>query len=44
MNDFEKLTLYYEKKWIDNIKLRQYVVFNIITEKQYKEITGEDYI
>ena len=44
MNDFERLTLYYEKKWIDNIKLRQYVVFNIITEKQYKEITGEDYI
>lgn len=44
MNDFERLTLYYEKKWIDNIKLRQYVVFNIITERQYKEITGEDYI
>lgn len=43
MNDFERLTLYYEKKWIDNIKLRQYVVFNIITERQYKEICGEDY-
>ncbi len=44
MSDFERFKFYYDKKWIDNAKLRQYVVFNKITEKQYKEITGEDYI
>lgn len=44
MSDFDKLEFYYKKKWIDEIKLKEFVKLNKITSEQYKQITGIDYV
>lgn len=40
----EKINRYYEKKIYTNEDVKIFVQGNKITEEQYKEITGENYI
>lgn len=43
MNDFEKLTYYYQKGWANLEQLKLYVAFKVITPEQYTLITGFEY-
>ena len=44
MSKFELVKTYYDK-WLWNItRVKNAVVKNWITEEQFKEITGEDYV
>lgn len=42
-SDFERLSYYYEKKWVSDVQLKLYVAFGVITPAQYKIITGKEY-
>lgn len=44
MNWFEKVKRYYDKGMYTNDQVKVFVLSGKITELQYKEITGEDYI
>lgn len=44
MNWFEKIKRYYDKGIYINDEVKVFVKGNKITEDQYQEITGEDYI
>ena len=44
MNWFEKVERYYKAGYYKNEQVKIFVASNKITEEQYKEITGEDYI
>lgn len=42
-SDFERLSYFYEKKWVSDVQLKLYVQFNSITASEFKAITGKDY-
>ncbi|MWV44576.1 XkdX family protein [Paenibacillus sp. HJL G12] len=42
-NDFERLKYYFEKKWANDLQLKQYVDFKVITQEEYKLITDREY-
>ena len=44
MNWFEKIKRYYDKGIYINDEVKVFVKGNKITEEQYKEITGDNYI
>lgn len=44
MNWFEKIKRYYDVGHYSKDQVKVFVVSGKITEKQYKEIVGEDYI
>ena len=44
MNWFEKIKRYYDKGIYTNDEVKVFVKWNKITEEQYKEITGADYL
>lgn len=44
MNWFEKIKRYYDKGMYTNDGVKVFVKGNKITEEQYKEITGEEYL
>lgn len=44
MNWFEKIKRYYNKGIYTNEEVKVFVKGNKITEEQYKEITGEEYL
>ena len=44
MDWFEKIKRYYDNGRYTKDEVKKFVEFNKITEEQYKEITGEDYI
>lgn len=44
MLDFKKIKYYYDNKLWTKEMVRNAVKKNKITEEQYKDITGEDYI
>ncbi|MBC5626171.1 XkdX family protein [Clostridium sp. NSJ-49] len=44
MNWFEKIKRYYDKGIYTNGEVKVFVKGNKITEEQYKEITGEEYL
>lgn len=44
MNWFEKIKRYYDKGIYINDEVKVFVKGNKITEEQYKEITGEEYL
>ncbi|WP_195940970.1 XkdX family protein [Romboutsia sp. 1001713B170131_170501_G6] len=41
---FEKVKRYYDKKKYTKEEVKMFVISGKITEEEYKEITGEDYI
>ncbi|GIN38375.1 XkdX family protein [Heyndrickxia oleronia] len=43
MSDFERVKLYYEKKWASVEQVGKYVEFEKITPEEYKLITGLEY-
>lgn len=43
MSDFERIKMYYDKKWATKAQVRQYVVYGKITPEDYTLITGETY-
>lgn len=44
MNWFEKIERYYNNGRYTNKEVKKFVKLNKITEEEYKEITGEDYV
>lgn len=42
-SEFERLSYFYEKKWVSDVQLRLYVQFGTITAAEYKVITNKDY-
>ena len=44
MTDFEKWNDRYKKHWCTKEQLRRLVQLGVLTEEDYKEITGEDYV
>lgn len=42
-SDFERLSYFYEKKWVSDVQLKLYVQFGTITAPEFKAITGKDY-
>ncbi|GAA0106674.1 hypothetical protein UT300013_32980 [Paraclostridium sordellii] len=44
MNWFEKIKRYYDNGRYTKEEVKKFVKLNKITEKEYKEITGEDYV
>ena len=43
MTDFEKWNDRYKKHWCTKEQLQRLVQIGVLTEEEYKEITGEDY-
>lgn len=43
MTDFEKWNDRYKKHWCTKDQLRRLVQLGVLTEEEYKEITGEEY-
>lgn len=43
MTDFERIKLYYDKKWATKDQLVKYVEFGKITKEEYETITGESF-
>lgn len=43
MTDFEKWNDRYKKHWCTKDQLQRLVQLGVLTEEEYKEITGEDY-
>lgn len=43
MSDFEKWNDRYKKHWCTKDQLRRLVQLGVLTEEEYKEITGEEY-
>ena len=43
MTDFEKWNDRYKKHWCTKDQLRRLVQLGVLTEEDYKEITGEEY-
>ena len=43
MTDLEKWSDRYKKHWCTKAQLKRLVGLTVLTEEQYKEITGEDY-
>lgn len=43
MTDFEKWEDRYEKKWCTKGQLKRLVDLGVLTEAEFKKITGEDY-
>ena len=43
MTDFEKWNERYKKHWCTKEQLQRLVQLGVLTEEEYKEITGEDY-
>lgn len=41
---FEKVKRYYDEGFWNNVRVRNAVIKGYITEAEYKEITGEEYI
>ena len=44
MSDFEKWKDRYEKHWCTKDQLRRLVQLEVLTELEYKKITGEEYV
>lgn len=42
MNEYEKWNDRYRKKWCTKSQLKRLITLNVITEEQYKGITGEE--
>ncbi|WP_082790168.1 XkdX family protein [Paenibacillus sp. GM2] len=42
-SEFERLSYFYEKKWVSDVQLKLYVQFGVITAAEFKVITGKDY-
>ena len=43
MTDFEKWNDRYKKHWCTKEQLQRLVQLGVLTEEEYKEITGEEY-
>ncbi|MBD0381276.1 XkdX family protein [Paenibacillus sedimenti] len=43
MTDFERIKMYFDRKWANVAQIRQYVSFGKITPEQFTEITNEVY-
>jgi len=43
MTDFEKWNGRYKKHWCTKAQLKMLVQLSVLTEKDYKDITGETY-
>lgn len=43
MTNFEKWNKRYKKHWCTKDQLQRLVQLGVLTEEEYKEITGEDY-
>ncbi len=43
MTDFEKWNDRYKKHWCTKEQLKRLVQLGVLTEEEYKEITGEEY-
>ena len=44
MTDFEKWNDRYKKHWCTKEQLQRLVQLGVLTEEEYQEITGEDYV
>ena len=44
MTDFEKWDDRYDKHWCTKDQLKRLVQLRVLSEEEYKEITGEDYV
>lgn len=44
MSNFEKWNDRYQKNWCTKEQLKRLVTLTVLTEEEYGEITGEDYI
>mgnify|MGYP001275679452 FL=1 len=44
MTDFEKWEDRYKKHWCTKEQLQRLVQLGVLTEEEYQEITGEDYV
>jgi len=44
MTDFERIKMYYDKKWATKVQVGKYVSFGKITPEQYQLITGDVYV
>lgn len=44
MSNFEKWNDRYQKNWCTKEQLKRLVALVVLTEEEYTEITGEDYI
>ena len=44
MSNFEKWNDRYQKNWCTKEQLKRLVSLAVLTEEEYTEITGEDYI
>ena len=44
MTDFEKWNRRYKKHWCTKNQLQRLVQLGVLTEEEYQEITGEDYV
>lgn len=42
-SELERLSYFYEKKWVSEVQLKLYVQFGSITPAEFKTITGKDY-
>lgn len=43
MSDFDKWNDRYQKKWCTKNQLKRLVQLKVLTQEEYKSITGEDY-
>lgn len=44
MTDFEKWNDRYKKHWCTKEQLQRLVQLGVLTEEEYEEITGDDYV
>ncbi|MDP5274360.1 XkdX family protein [Chengkuizengella axinellae] len=44
MTNFERVKMYFEKGWATIQQVKLYVQFERITETEFLEITGEEYV